>query len=54
MDVTYGIVNLTSTIKVDKFFIEQIVGIVTHETVGIQTYYNLHDRSLNINDYVIP
>ena len=55
MDVnTNGIVNLTSTIKVGDFFIEEISGIVTHETVGVKADYNLHDRSLDINAYVTP
>jgi len=55
MDVnTYSIVNLNTTIKVGDFFIEEISGIVTHETIGVQADYNLHDRSLDVNAYVTP
>ena len=55
MDInTYGRVNLTATINVDNFVTEQIVGIVSQQTIGIQSDYNLHDRSLDVNGYVRP
>ena len=55
MDVyTEGVLDLTITIYLNNMMKETISGTLSQMKVGVQTNYNLHDRSTDIEAYVVP
>ena len=55
MDVyTEGVLDLTTTIYLNNMMKETISGTLSQMKVGVQTNYNLHDRSTDIEAYVVP